>query len=96
MLNKLRQAGVVIPIINFPLSQWPTQLEPAKYERLVFGILLILMMILRPQGLIPERRHRMELAEALGREEPAELERLPAEEELPPVISAPEIKPTRD
>lgn len=96
MLNKLRQAGVVIPLINFPLSQWPTQLEPAKYERLVFGILLILMMILRPQGLIPERRHRMELAEALGREEVAELEQLPAEEELPPVIPAPEAKPARD
>ncbi|MER3467074.1 MAG: branched-chain amino acid ABC transporter permease, partial [Thermoflexus sp.] len=53
MLSKLRQAGFVVPLINFPLSQWPTQLEPAKYERLIFGILLILMMILRPQGLIP-------------------------------------------
>jgi branched-chain amino acid transport system permease protein len=94
MLNKLRQAGVVIPLINFPLSQWPTQLEPAKYERLVFGILLILMMILRPQGLIPERRHRLELAEAMGREE--EPERLPVEEELPPVVPAPEVKPARD
>jgi branched-chain amino acid transport system permease protein len=94
MLNALRQAGVVIPLINFPLSQWPTQLEPAKYERLVFGILLVLMMILRPQGLIPERRHRLELAEAMGREEG--LERLPAEEELPPVVPAPEVKPARD
>jgi branched-chain amino acid transport system permease protein len=94
MLNTLRQAGVVIPLINFPLSQWPTQLEPAKYERLVFGILLVLMMILRPQGLIPEQRHRMELAEAIGREK--EPERLPIEEELPPVVSAPEVKPARD
>lgn len=95
MLSKLRQAGFVVPLINFPLSQWPTQLEPAKYERLVFGILLILMMILRPQGLIPERRHRMELAEALGKEEAIE-ERLPAEAELPPVVAAPEAKPMRD
>lgn len=95
MLSKLRQAGFVVPLINFPLSQWPTQLEPAKYERLIFGILLILMMILRPQGLIPERRHRMELAEALGREE-AIAERLPVEEELPPVVAAPEAKPMRD
>lgn len=95
MLSKLRQAGFVVPLINFPLSQWPTQLEPAKYERLVFGILLILMMILRPQGLIPERRHRMELAEALGKEEAIE-EQLPAEAELPPVVAAPEAKPMRD
>lgn len=96
MLSKLRQAGFVVPLINFPLSQWPTQLEPAKYERLVFGILLILMMILRPQGLIPERRHRMELAEALGKKEEAIEERLPAEAELPPVVAAPEAKPMRD
>jgi branched-chain amino acid transport system permease protein len=29
----------------------------------IYGFLLIMMMILRPQGLIPERRHKMELAE---------------------------------
>ena len=39
----------------------PSQVDPAKYERLVFGLILILMMIYRPQGLIPEARHRAEL-----------------------------------
>jgi branched-chain amino acid transport system permease protein len=29
----------------------------------VFGFLLLLMMVLRPEGLIPERRHRLELGE---------------------------------
>src|SRR4051794_24092564 len=29
----------------------------------IYGFLLLMMMILRPQGLIPERRHKMELAE---------------------------------
>ena len=29
----------------------------------VYGFLLVMMMILRPQGLIPEKRHKMELAE---------------------------------
>jgi branched-chain amino acid transport system permease protein len=29
----------------------------------IYGFLLLMMMLLRPQGLIPERRHKMELAE---------------------------------
>lgn len=41
----------------------PSQVDPAKYERLVFGLILVLMMIYRPQGLIPETRHRAELEE---------------------------------
>jgi branched-chain amino acid transport system permease protein len=40
----------------------------------VFGFLLLVMMVLRPEGLIPERRHQLELAEAAGgAEEPAAL-----------------------
>jgi branched-chain amino acid transport system permease protein len=31
----------------------------------IFGFLLVIMMVLRPQGLIPERRHQAEFAEAL-------------------------------
>jgi branched-chain amino acid transport system permease protein len=60
-INALRQIDYVIPIINFHITEWPTQLEPAKYERLVFGLLLILMMIFRPAGLLPEPRRKMEL-----------------------------------
>ncbi|MEJ7824573.1 MAG: branched-chain amino acid ABC transporter permease [Solirubrobacteraceae bacterium] len=32
----------------------------------IFGFLLVLIMVLRPQGLFPERRHKMELTEGVG------------------------------
>jgi branched-chain amino acid transport system permease protein len=35
----------------------------------IFGFLLVIMMVLRPQGLIPERRHQAEFAEAIEGEE---------------------------
>ena len=53
-LNELRNAEVTI--LGYNLANLPTQLEPAKYERMVFGVILILMMIFRPQGIIPRRR----------------------------------------
>ncbi|MGQ0571797.1 MAG: branched-chain amino acid ABC transporter permease, partial [Armatimonadota bacterium] len=61
-LNAWKSAGVTI--LGFRLADLPTQLEPAKYERMVFGIILILMMIFRPQGILPSSRRRMELKEA--------------------------------
>ena len=46
------------------------QLDPAKYQRLLFGLILILMMIFRPSGLIPaERRKRALAADKLEDEE---------------------------
>jgi branched-chain amino acid transport system permease protein len=72
-LNALRSAGTEIwlPFIgSFSLVNIPTQLEPAKYERMVFGLILILMMIYRPQGIIPSRRRRRELTR--GRAEAAD------------------------
>ena len=35
----------------------------------IFGVLLVVMMILRPEGLIPERRHKLELARGIGADE---------------------------
>jgi branched-chain amino acid transport system permease protein len=35
-------------------------------QYLLYGFLLVLMMILRPQGLIPERRRKLELTEGVG------------------------------
>ncbi len=32
----------------------------------IFGFLLVIMMVLRPEGLIPERRRRLELTEGIG------------------------------
>lgn len=61
-LNAWKNAGVTI--FGYNIADLPAQLEPAKYERMVFGIILILMMIFRPQGIIPSRRRKMELEEA--------------------------------
>ena len=60
-LNGLRQSGAVLSIPffgSYSLSQLPAQFEPAKYERMVFGLILILMMIFRPQGILPPREER--------------------------------------
>ncbi|WP_299426170.1 branched-chain amino acid ABC transporter permease [uncultured Meiothermus sp.] len=72
LLNTWRQTGV--SILGYNMSNLPPQLNPAKYERMVFGLILILMMIYRPEGLIPEKRHRVELQEA--REEAKEGSRI--------------------
>lgn len=61
-LSSLRQSSAVIPIINFAWRDLSTQLDPAKYQRLVFGVILVVMMIFRPAGLIPAERRRRELA----------------------------------
>ena len=34
----------------------PPWLNPAKYERLIFGLILVLMCIFRPNGILPEKR----------------------------------------
>jgi branched-chain amino acid transport system permease protein len=59
-LNELKNAGVTI--LGYNLMNLPTQLEPAKYERMIFGAILVLMMIFRPQGIFPARRRARELA----------------------------------
>jgi branched-chain amino acid transport system permease protein len=61
-LNNLRQSDAVIPIINFAWRNLSSQLDPAKYQRLLFGLILIVMMIYRPAGLVPAERRKRELA----------------------------------
>jgi branched-chain amino acid transport system permease protein len=63
-LNELRNSGV--EILGYNLANLPSQFEPAKYERMVFGIILVLMMIYRPEGIIPARRRRIEAHEPDG------------------------------
>jgi len=60
-LNELKNAGVTV--LGYNLANLPTQLEPAKYERMVFGIILVVMMIVRPQGLFPAKRRQRELGQ---------------------------------
>ena len=57
-LNELRNARTII--FGYNLANLPTQLEPAKYERMILGAILILMMIFRPQGILPARRRTRE------------------------------------
>jgi branched-chain amino acid transport system permease protein len=58
-LNNMKAAGV--EIFGFALANLPPQFEPSKYERLIFGLILILMMLYRPQGLVPAKRQQREL-----------------------------------
>ncbi len=62
-LSQLRQSDAVIPLINFAWKNLSNQLDPAKYQRMLFGLILILMMIYRPAGLIPAERRKSELKE---------------------------------
>lgn len=60
-LSQLRQSDAVIPIINFAWRDLSAQLDPAKYQRLLFGTILVLMMIFRPEGLIPATRRKRKM-----------------------------------
>ncbi|TGU84965.1 branched-chain amino acid ABC transporter permease, partial [Mesorhizobium sp. M00.F.Ca.ET.186.01.1.1] len=51
-LHSLQQSG----IINLP-----NQLDPSKFQRLIFGIMLILAALYRPNGLIPAKRKKNDL-----------------------------------
>ena len=39
--------------------------DPTKYQFGIYGTIIVAMMLLRPAGLIPERRHRIELEEGV-------------------------------
>lgn len=60
-LNELRQSDAVIPLINFAWRDLSTQLDPAKYQKMLFGLILVVMMIFRPAGLIPAKRRKRQL-----------------------------------
>jgi branched-chain amino acid transport system permease protein len=59
-LSSLRQSDMVIPLINFAMRDLSSQLDPAKYQRMLFGLILIVMMIYRQNGLIPAKRKKRE------------------------------------
>jgi len=39
--------------------------DPTKYQFGIYGFIIVAMMLFRPTGLIPERRHKIELAEGV-------------------------------
>jgi branched-chain amino acid transport system permease protein len=69
-LAQLRQSDAVIPILNFHWKDLSNQLDPSKYQRLVFGIILVVMMIYRPAGILPAARRRRELKGDDAKDEP--------------------------
>ena len=50
-------------VINDVPGQLGLDFDATQITFAIYGWLLVMMMILRPQGLLPERRHKMELAE---------------------------------
>jgi branched-chain amino acid transport system permease protein len=39
--------------------------DPTKYQFGIYGVIIVLMMLFRPTGLIPERRHKIEMEEGI-------------------------------
>jgi branched-chain amino acid transport system permease protein len=60
---------------NFP-SHFGLNFQLTQVEFGIFGFLLVIMMLLRPQGLIPERRRRLELTAKIAAED-AQLAEVP-------------------
>lgn len=55
-LSSLRQSDIVI--LGYALRDMSSQIDPAKYQRMLFGLILVLMMIYRPEGMIPAKRRK--------------------------------------
>jgi branched-chain amino acid transport system permease protein len=63
--------AITLTFINFELlpslSDWPSKVglnfDVSEINFGIYGFLLVIMMIMRPQGLLPERRRKMELTE---------------------------------
>lgn len=68
VLRDLQRAGAPIP----------SAFDPTQYQRLLFGILLVLMMIFRPQGILPDERRKEELASSDEPSVPDDIERPPS------------------
>jgi branched-chain amino acid transport system permease protein len=51
-LHSLQSAGII---------DLPNQLDPSKFQRFVFGIMLILVALYRPNGLIPAKRKKNDI-----------------------------------
>jgi branched-chain amino acid transport system permease protein len=52
--------------IDKPREWFNIDLDMSELSSGIYGFLLVLMMLLRPQGLIPERRRKLELVEHVG------------------------------
>ncbi len=74
----------LLPRITDELARFelPAAFDPSQYQRMIFGFLLIVMTIFRPQGILPEDRRRLELSgEPEANDEAGQIE---APEDIPP------------
>jgi branched-chain amino acid transport system permease protein len=53
-------------VLNHVPSKVGLSFDLSELNVSIFGFLLVLVMVLRPQGLIPERRRKLELTEGIG------------------------------
>jgi len=69
-------AGIILAWLNVEglanIGAWlnnntPLDIEVPKYSFGIYGIIIVLMMLFRPIGLIPERRRKREIEEGAGR-----------------------------
>jgi ABC-type branched-subunit amino acid transport system permease subunit len=75
-LNKLFDQ-IQVPIIS--------NIDFVQYQNLLFGVVLVLFMVFRPEGLFPSQRRRQELHAAEEEEEDIELETEPDPASGPPL-----------
>jgi branched-chain amino acid transport system permease protein len=54
----LKQLNIFFDKVHVPIL---SDLDFLQYQFLLYGIVLVLMMLLRPEGLFPSRRRRREL-----------------------------------
>jgi branched-chain amino acid transport system permease protein len=65
--------GLILAYLNFSglstigskIQDAGLDFDPTKYQFGIYGIIILLMMLFRPAGLIPERRHKIELEEGV-------------------------------
>ena len=75
LLNGLQQ-HVLLPAVSDPHVQEfiRANLDPVKYRYLLLGLVLVLVMAFRPEGLLPAREQRLQFHEAEPEDEPAKPE----------------------
>lgn len=68
LLNLRLLPGIGEVAANIP--QIPRQADPSQYQRFIFGLILVAMMLTRPEGLLPNKRRGQELHDELLHKHP--------------------------
>ena len=63
ILSYLDREGLAT--IGSKMQEGGLDFDPTKYQFGIYGVIIVAMMLLRPTGLIPERRHKIELEEGV-------------------------------